>query len=193
MPDQYSHEELKEKVRTGWVLSPDTPGLMNAARAVLRPLIERIRGQKIIYRYRVAFLMRVDELTVDEGKFRAEATVLHEYPDPEMEQFSPGFTTPFNFHASWSMMRLSGNAIALAMCADCFIVDQDVIAAVEAAATRGETPEAVNRIVSRACNPATNLQILHARADSSASPTRTSATTSPASRRGKPDELEPPF
>ncbi len=149
MPEAYSHEELKEKVRTGWQLPP-TPELEAAAREVIRPLVEGMKGQKIIYHCRVSVMARVDELTVNDKGFRAAATILHQYPDPEMERFAPAFTTPFEFHGSWSMLNLCGKAIKMAMITDCFIVDQKIVAEVEAAAARGEL---VSDIVRRAYTP----------------------------------------
>jgi len=152
MPKSYSHEELKEKVRTGWQLTP-TPELEAAAREVIRPLIETMKGRKIIYRCRVSYLMRVDELTVNDTEFRAVATVLHQYPDPEMDQFAPDFATPFEFHGCWSMLHLCGKAIKMAMITDHFIADEEVVGAVVTAAGAGESPEAIYRIIRRACDP----------------------------------------
>ncbi|MEO6740988.1 MAG: hypothetical protein ABIP20_12100 [Chthoniobacteraceae bacterium] len=155
--EQYSHEELKRVVCSGHRLHPDTPGLEEAAREMIGPLIEGMKGQKIIYHYRIAVLMRVDELTVDDHGFRAVPTILHRYPFPEMERLAPEtarlFESPFDFFARWTSLRLCGKAICMAMTADSFIVDQAVIAEVEAAATRGEPPDVINEIVYQTCNP----------------------------------------
>ena len=65
MNEKPSPEEITQGLRTGYCFDPRTPGLKEAARALLRPIIERMDGQEIIYVCRVPRLMRVDYLEVN--------------------------------------------------------------------------------------------------------------------------------
>jgi hypothetical protein len=70
-------EEIKERLRTGYQFYPTQPGLKQAARELIRPLMEGMKGREIVYVCRVPKLMRVEQLTVDDEGFRAVARTLH--------------------------------------------------------------------------------------------------------------------
>ena len=128
-------EELKEKVRTGWQLWPDTPGLAEAARQVIRPLVQDILNRQIIYNCRVSWLAHVDELEVTDTGFSARTTLLHQYHQPHMPLLD--FSKPFEFSGTWAYMHLCGKWISKAMVTDCFITDAAFIAEVEAKRSSG--------------------------------------------------------
>ncbi len=79
--EKLSHEEIKERLRTGYSFYPTQPGLKEAARELVRPLVEKMDGQEIIYVCRVPKLMRVNYLETDDDGFRAVATTLHDLGD----------------------------------------------------------------------------------------------------------------
>lgn len=70
-------EEIKQRLRTGCTFYPTQPGLQQAARELIRPIVEKMDGQEIIYVCRVAKLMRVKYLETDDVKFRAVAIPVH--------------------------------------------------------------------------------------------------------------------
>jgi hypothetical protein len=163
MDESYTHEELKEKVRTGWQLYPDTPGLKEAAREVILPLIAGMKGQKIIYECRVSWVMRVDELTIDEKGFRAAATRLCRYQHPyadmeamalicEEREAAVGRKT-LEFWGSWSMFHLCGIGIKGAMSPDIFSADQRFVEEVESAAAAGASSEEIYKLINAAWDP----------------------------------------
>ena len=55
-------EEIKDRLRTGYQFYPTQPGLQQAARELIRPIVEKMDGQEIIYVCRVPKLMRVKYL-----------------------------------------------------------------------------------------------------------------------------------
>jgi len=92
MDEMLSHEELTKRLRNGWQFDPrTTPGLREAAREVVRPVIEGMREQDIVYCCRSTWLVHVDQLDVDDERFSATATVFKEIlhgfsvsPHPEL-------------------------------------------------------------------------------------------------------------
>ena len=126
MDDEHlTHEELKERLRTGWQLLPDTPGLLEAARELMQPIIEGMRDKEIIYRCRVPWL--------DDEGFAALSTPLLEVPDG---MFSMEMPQPFEFGAAWEWMHMNGSAVQANMVTDHFFPAQDVVAQVKAAVAR---------------------------------------------------------
>ena len=165
MSEKLSHEEIKQRLRTGWNLDPLTPGLKEAARELIRPVVEKIDGQEIIYVCRVPRLVRVKYLETDDAGFRAVATPVHDLgfkpfneiftrhhaakaglpPPPEL----PLDTTPLEFRARWDFLHLIGSAIKMNMITDCFYPDPAVVAEVKAAVARNAFGE-VSAILGRA-------------------------------------------
>jgi hypothetical protein len=138
--------ELRERVRTGWTLLPTTPGLREAARDVVRPLVEQMCGQEIIYRCRVPWLARVTALRVDEAGFCAQAEPLREIRDG---LFSMSYDGAFEFAARWESLHVSGSAICMAMITDHFFTDATLVAEVKAAADRNAPRSEIAAILSR--------------------------------------------
>lgn len=145
--ENLSPTQLREKVRTGWSLLPTTPGLREAARDVIRPLVEGMCGREIIYRCRVPWLVRVTALRVDDEGFQAVAEPIREIRDG---MFSDALTAPFEFGGAWEMLHLSGDAIAGGMITDHFFTDPALVAEVKALAERNapraEIRAALNRL-----------------------------------------------
>lgn len=144
--ENLSIEALRERVRTGWMLLPTTPGLREAARDVIRPLVEGMRGQEIIYRCRVPWLMRVTALAVDDKGFRAEAKPIREIRD---SIFSMTYRDRCDFAASWEGLYLAGSAICMVMITDHFFTDPALVAEVKAAADRGARPAEIAALLGR--------------------------------------------
>lgn len=135
--EHLTHEEIKEHLRTGRTLHPLTPGLEEAARELIRPFIEAMRGQKIIYRCRFPWLLRVTSLEVDERGFKAIGTPAQDPPDDLLSQF---LTKPLSFGARWIGLSTSGSSISIDMIPDRFWPDPVVVEAVKAAAARAAGP-----------------------------------------------------
>ena len=146
MDEVFTHEQLIERLRTGWQLFPSTPGLREAARELIRPIIEAMRGREIIYRCRVPWLVRVDELEVDDEGFRAVATPIKEIRDSFM---SLEYKEPFTFGARWIGLHLSGSAVSMNMITDHFFPDPGVVAEVKGAAARNANPSEISEILAR--------------------------------------------
>jgi hypothetical protein len=170
MNERPSPEEIKQGLSTGYSIDPRTPGLQAAARDLLRPIIESMDGQEIVYVCRFARLMRVAYLEVDDEGFRAVATHIHDIdnwmmlamaerrrrleaaegpirvPPPDKAE-NPN---PFNFGARWAGLRMSGSAVCMAMITDHFYADPAVVAEVKAAAARKAPPSEIAAILERA-------------------------------------------
>ena len=158
-------EEIKQRLRGGYQFYPTQPGLQQAARELIRPIVEKMDGQEIIYVCRVAKLMRVKYLETDDAGFRAVATPVHDLgfkpfnevfarhhaakaglsPPPEL----PLDTTPLEFRARWDFLHLIGTAIKMNMITDSFYPDPAVVAEVKAAVARSATRE-ISAILDRA-------------------------------------------
>jgi hypothetical protein len=166
MSEKLSHEEIKQRLRTGWNLDPLTPGLKEAARELIRPVVEKIDGQEIIYVCRVPKLMRVNYLETDDEGFRAVATPVHDLGDriltiaqsaARQKAVKAGLpppkcpldTTPFQFGARWDFLHMSGSAISMNMLTDHFYPDPAVVAEVKAAVARNALGE-ISAILERA-------------------------------------------
>ena len=134
MIDHVSPAELAEGLRTGRSFHPFTPGLKEAARELIRPFIERMDGQEIIYRCRAPWLLRVTSLQVDDEGFSAVGTPAQEPPD---ELLSSMLEKPLKFGARWIALTMCGSSISIDMIPDCFFPEPAVVAAVKAAAARG--------------------------------------------------------
>jgi len=134
MNKQPTPEELREGIRTGHSFHMDTPGLKEAAREIIRPFIERMDGQEIIYECRSPWLLRITSLEVDDEGFRATGTPVQEPPDDFLSWM---LEKPLNFSARWFGLTMRGSSISMAMVPDCFFPDPAVVAAVKAAAARG--------------------------------------------------------
>ena len=158
-------EEIKQRLRGGYQFYPTQPGLQQAARELIRPIVEKMDGQEIIYVCRIPKLMRVKYLETDDDGFRAVATPVHDLgckpfneifarhqaskaglaPPPEL----PLDTMPFQFLARWDFLHLIGTAIKMNMIADCFYTDPAVVAEVKAAVARNAFGE-ISAILDRA-------------------------------------------
>src|SRR4051812_31927393 len=80
---------LEKGLRGGVRHEPNTPGLLEAARAVFMPMVEAMRGREIIFHSHASFLLRVDALSVDDRGFRATAMVLKHYVGEMVSPFAP--------------------------------------------------------------------------------------------------------
>ena len=69
MDEHVTHEQLIGRIRSGEMMDHSTLGLREAARELIRPLVEGMKGKEIIYRCRVPWLMRVERLNVDDNGF----------------------------------------------------------------------------------------------------------------------------
>jgi hypothetical protein len=156
-------EEIKQRLRTGWTLHPWQPGLQQAARELIRPIVEKMDGQEIIYVCRTPKLVRVKYLETDDAGFRAVAIPVHDLGfkpfnevfarhhaakaglPPPLEQ--PLDTTPFDFGAQWEMLRLHGAAISMNTLTDHFHADPAVVAKVKAAIVRQAGPAEISAIL----------------------------------------------
>ncbi len=147
MNEILTHDELMERLRNGWQLYPTTPGLKEAARELIRPVIEDMSGREIIYRCRVPWLIRIDELKVDDDGFNAVANPIEEIPDGI---FSMSLPSPFDFGARWAFLKMIGSAVSMNMITDHFFPDPTLIAEVKAAAARKAVPNEIAAILSRA-------------------------------------------
>ncbi|MBE0542276.1 MAG: hypothetical protein IH623_12895 [Verrucomicrobia bacterium] len=167
-------EEIKERLRSGYQFYPTQPGLKEAARELIRPLVESLEGREIVYECRGLKLMRVDQLKTDANGFRARAITLHDLGcriptfaervvlektfngrRPTKEEWRAAVNTlppdpkPLDFGADWGWLRLRGSAISMNMITDCFYPDPAVVAAVKAAVAQGNIGE-VSAILRRA-------------------------------------------
>jgi hypothetical protein len=170
MNERPSPEEITQGLRTGYSFDPRTPGLQAAARDLLRPIIESLDGQEIVYVCRFPRLMRVAYLEVDDEGFRAVGTHVHDIDNPIMlamaerrrrleaakggirvpPQDKAEHPKPFNFGARWAGLRLSGSAVCMAMITDHFYPDPAVVAEVKAAVVRNASPSEIAAILERA-------------------------------------------
>lgn len=142
-----SHDELVEAIRRGDMLDLATPGLREAARALIGPMVAGTRGRMIIYRCRGSFLMRVDELTMDDARFDASCSMLAQLPDSELGDDPRNVPRPFRFGSMWEGLRLSGKAIKTNMLPDAFVVDQKLVAELTEAISRKAEPEKLRRVL----------------------------------------------
>jgi hypothetical protein len=169
-------EEIKQRLRTGYQFYPTQPGLKQAARELIRPIVEKMDGQEIIYVCRVPKLMRVNYLEIDDEGFHAVATPVHDLgckiptiaesvalkplknSQPTEEEWQAALNalpldiTPFQFRARWFSLHLIGSAIKMNMITDCFYPDPAVVAEVKAAVARnafGEIPAILDRASSK--------------------------------------------
>lgn len=170
-------EEIKQRLRTGYQFYPTQPGLQQAARELIRPIVEKMDGQEIIYICRLPRLMRVKYLETDDERFRAVAIPVHDLGDriltfaesiarkkslenartkEEWQAAKIAFknalpldTTPFQFGARWDFLHLIGSAIKMAMVTDSFYPDAAVVAEVKAAVARNAFGE-ISAILDRA-------------------------------------------
>jgi hypothetical protein len=157
MNEKPSLEEINHGLRTGYSFEPTTPGLQKAARELLRPIIERMDGQEIIYVCRVPRLLRVDYLEVNDDGFRAVGTPIHELGDEIMSMENqvrvwknkPLDPTPLDFGARWFFLRISGSAICMNMLTDHFYTDPALVAEVKAAAARNARQADIRAILAR--------------------------------------------
>jgi hypothetical protein len=142
-----SHEDLKKKLSNGYMFSPDTPGLQEAARDVLRPIIEKMDGQEIVYETCTVRLVHVSFLEVNDEKFRAVAThvrwvkwgIWHEPggnpPEPEK---------PFEFWGHWLFFHITrSGGIKGYMSGEVFYPDPALVGLIKAAADRGAQPKEI--------------------------------------------------
>jgi len=164
--EKLSIEEIKERLRTGYVFYPTQPGLQQAARELIRPLVEPMKGREIVYVCRVPRLLRVEELKVDDDGFQAVGVHVHDLGCKSMEELyrefvdaragervepsvQPKNPPPLDFGASWQHLRLSGSAICMNMLTDHFFTDPDLVAEVKAAAARHAAQGEILAILNR--------------------------------------------
>lgn len=173
MSKRLTRLELQAKLRTGYSFDPRTPGLKAAARELIRPLVETMKGREIVYVCRDPKLLRVEELKTDADGFCAVAVPLNEpgsriptryegyalrnnwggrRPSPAEFRAAldtlPPDTQPFDFGAKWAHLCLHGTAICMNMLTDHFYTDAALVAAVRAAAARGDYGE-IRRMLER--------------------------------------------
>ena len=143
MSENPSPEEIVAGLRRGYCFDPRTPGLLKAARQLIRPLVAGMDGKEIVYVCRFPRLMRVNYLEVDDQGFRAVATPTHELgalvPSMENNQRSwnlkPLDPQPLDIGAHWSGLRLMGKAICVNLLTDHFYVNPALVAEVKALST----------------------------------------------------------
>lgn len=124
-------------------MDPRTPGLKEAARDLFRPLIEPMRNQEIIHRYRVPWLVRIDELEVNDDSFQAFAVPVMEIRD----SMSGMDQAPFWFGAPWEALRMIGSCIQMNMVTDHFLTDPAIVAKIKTAALRGALPSEIAELL----------------------------------------------
>lgn len=90
MKEHPTYEEIQERLRGGYSYDLTTPGLQKAARDLIRPLVEEMRGREIVYECRFPQLMWVEELTVDDEGFHAVAVPMH-HPGCRIPTFAEAF------------------------------------------------------------------------------------------------------
>ena len=135
-------DEIRQGLRTGYCFDPATPGFQEAARDLLRPIIQRMDGQEIVYVCRFYWLMRIDNLEVDDEGFRAHGTPTHHLDNrfPPWDD-QPREPEPLDFGAKWRSLRMLGSAICMNTLSDHFFPDPVVVAEVNAAVARSATKE----------------------------------------------------
>jgi hypothetical protein len=147
----YSRNELAEMVRSGWQVAPYTPGLTEVAREILRPMVEGLTGEEVIYHCRAAFLLGVEKVMCDDEGFWMQTAMIKQYPPPEPHFWSRAYRLNHPVVGGhWATHRLYGKAIKPALVDEWLIVDREVIAAVKAATN---DPMTIHRILSKAWAP----------------------------------------
>ena len=165
MNEKPTPEEIERGLRIGYSFDPKTPGLQKVARDLLRPLVEKMDGQEIIYVCRVPKLMRVNYLETDDEGFRAVATPVHDLGCriPTMAESAalqeaakgsltkkewlaavnalPLDTKPLEFGARRDFLHMHGDAISMNMITDHFYPDPAVVAEVKDAVMRNVLQE----------------------------------------------------
>jgi len=77
-----SPAKIKQGLRTGYSFALSPPGLEEAARDLIRPMVVDLKGREIICVCRRPRLLRVDSLTIHQDGFRAAGTPVHELGAP---------------------------------------------------------------------------------------------------------------
>jgi len=128
---------------------PWTPGLLEAAREVLRPMIENLEGREILYDCHVLCLARVESVEMDDSAFRIVATRIKYIDTGRGLMYAPGCepTQPLDFGGGWSLWYLYQSGIHAQMVCDIFFSDQTFVTAVKAALERGAEPKEILRLV----------------------------------------------
>ena len=144
-----SHEELTEHIRKGAMFPPSTPGLMEAAREVLRPMIEHLEGREILCDNHVLELARVEYVEVNEEEFRIVATHIKYIDTNRGLMFAPGYEPMGlrDFGGCWKFWYLRRAGIKPMMSGSIVFLDPTFVAAVKTAVDRGATPDEIFAIV----------------------------------------------
>jgi len=144
-----SHAELVNSIRKGAMYPPWQPGLLEAAREVLRPMIEDLEGREILYDHHVLELARVKSVKVDDGEFRIVATRIKFINTQRGLMYAPGHepTGPLEIGGSWKFWYLRRSGIKVQMSCTIFFPDPVLVAAVKAALDRGAAPREILELV----------------------------------------------
>ena len=145
----YSHEELKEFIQAGGMLRPDTKGLREAARELVRPRVQTMQGREIIYHCRMKWLTLVEELTVTDEGFQAHAVPLLPVPFLGIPNGSDSeyIPKPFTFGGGWEWFRLCGASIQMNMVTDHFYPEASLVKSVKRAMLRQAAPIEIERLL----------------------------------------------
>ena len=129
--------------------SPSQPGLLEAAREVLRPMIESLEGREILFDDHVLELARVKFVKVDEEGFRIVATRIKFIDTNRGLMFAPGHepTGPLVISGNWSYWYLYRSGIKPMMSACIVFLDLKLVAAVKTALERGAAPREIFALV----------------------------------------------
>jgi hypothetical protein len=143
----FTHEELKRRVIEGFNDFPTTPGLAEAAMEVIAPHLTGIVGKDIVYSCRWPYILRVQELDMNEEGFRALATLERVIP---LDDRNLGLRSPFRFGAVWGGLNMCGAAVSMKMLVDFFITDPLIVEKVKEAADDPDSASKVRRILMEA-------------------------------------------
>ena len=129
--------------------SPEQPGLLEAAREVLRPMIENLKGREILYDDHVLELARVKSVKVNDAGFRIVATRIKYIDTGRGLMFAPGHgpAGPLEIGGSWMFWYLRRSGIKVQMSCTIFFPEQTLVAAVKAALDRGAAPREILELV----------------------------------------------
>jgi len=146
---ELSHEQLTAHIRTGAMYPPWTPGLQEAAREVLRPMIKNLKGREILFDHHVLELARVENVELTEEEFHIVATRVKYIDTNRGLMFAPGHepTGPLDIGGSWKFWYLRRLGIKVQMACDIFFPDPTLVAAVKSALERGAAPNEILELV----------------------------------------------
>jgi len=144
-----SHSKLVNSIRKGAMYHPAQPGLLEAAREVLLPMIENLKGREILFDEHVLELARVEYVEVTDEGFHIVATRIKYIDTGRGLMFAPGHepTGPLEIGGSWEFWYLCRPGIKVQMACTIFFPDPTLVAAVKAALERGAAPREIFALV----------------------------------------------